>query len=109
MATVGVISSVSMIYFISTGIRPDANYIIVMALFEVIIIVSVFSNFGQTIYDESIKLNDVLYKCPWIYWNNKNRKMLIIMLISTKPLEVSCYKLVTLDHQILKKVSLNFS
>uniref|UniRef100_A0A6P7FCR8 Odorant receptor n=1 Tax=Diabrotica virgifera virgifera TaxID=50390 RepID=A0A6P7FCR8_DIAVI len=103
LGTSGLFVSVAVLYFISTDVRPDANYRMFFVLIEVIVIVSGLSIYGQTISDESAKLNNVFYKCPWIYWNNKNRRMLIIILLCTKEFHVSFYNLVNLNHQIITK------
>uniref|UniRef100_A0A6P7FCR5 Odorant receptor n=1 Tax=Diabrotica virgifera virgifera TaxID=50390 RepID=A0A6P7FCR5_DIAVI len=97
----GMIAGAGIIYFIAIDIRPDTNYRIFYALFEVVVMEVSFGSFGQNIYDESTKLEDVLYHSPWIYWNQKNKKALLLILLFRKGLVLSFFNLVDVNHEVL--------
>uniref|UniRef100_A0A6P7FF10 Uncharacterized protein LOC114328714 n=1 Tax=Diabrotica virgifera virgifera TaxID=50390 RepID=A0A6P7FF10_DIAVI len=101
----GVSAGVGIFYFVANDIRPDTNYRMFYALLEVVFMTIFYSIFGQNIYDESTKLEDVLYHCPWIYWNQQNKKALLITLLYRKGLIVSFFNLVAVNHTVLITVS----
>uniref|UniRef100_A0A6P7FIE6 Uncharacterized protein LOC114330530 n=1 Tax=Diabrotica virgifera virgifera TaxID=50390 RepID=A0A6P7FIE6_DIAVI len=99
-----ILCTAGIIFFVMTNIRPDTNWRLVYALLNEILIGMGLSVVGQSMYDESYKIKDMFYNCPWMYWNERNKKTLLIILPCTKPIQVSCFDLVILNHSVITKV-----
>uniref|UniRef100_A0A6P7FKG4 Uncharacterized protein LOC114328710 n=1 Tax=Diabrotica virgifera virgifera TaxID=50390 RepID=A0A6P7FKG4_DIAVI len=101
LSVTGIFAFATIFYFVATDVRPDTNYRLAYVIVEVAAIGLILSMFGQTLSDESTKFGDTLYHCPWIYWNQQNKKALLIILVAIRPLQISFFNLITVNHQIL--------
>ncbi|KAG5863966.1 hypothetical protein JTB14_015525 [Gonioctena quinquepunctata] len=64
--------------------------------------------FGQILIDVSNQFHDFLCHSPWIYWNERNRRSLLIILSNTaKPLKISCFGLTDLNYCFLLQVCIH--
>ncbi|XP_072387061.1 uncharacterized protein [Diabrotica undecimpunctata] len=58
----------------------------------------------QYVTDTTSKFTENIYKCPWIYWNTKNRKMLLIIMISSKKKwNVTCYDIFSINNKFISQ------
>nr|APC94326.1 odorant receptor 25 [Pyrrhalta aenescens] len=96
--------NVIVLYNLINRTHLGTSFKMYMILILSIILVVMATVCGQGIIDESLTLRDALYECPWMYWNLKNRKILLIIMTNVmEPWEISFYDLFALNHQTLTK------
>ncbi|XP_057660329.1 uncharacterized protein LOC130896336 [Diorhabda carinulata] len=98
----GVLTGVMCIYNLKNATHQGSSiklYLIIAV--ETIVMISLCVC-GQTVADESIHMRDVLYECPWVYWNTRNRKILLIIITNIeKPWTISLYNLFILNNEMV--------
>ncbi|KAG5873014.1 hypothetical protein JTB14_022771 [Gonioctena quinquepunctata] len=63
---------------------------------------------GQILIDGCEKFHDLLCHSSWIYWNERNRKCLLIILPNTaKSLKMSCFGLIDLNFYFILYVCIH--
>ncbi|CAH1108687.1 unnamed protein product [Psylliodes chrysocephalus] len=64
----------------------------------------VVNYYGQMISDACENFYSELTRCPWYYWDKRNRSILQMLLNASKtPFEISCYGLSELGFPLLLK------
>ncbi|XP_050507459.1 uncharacterized protein LOC126885071 [Diabrotica virgifera virgifera] len=59
---------------------------------------------GEDIEAASNKFNESMYNADWMYWNQSNKKMLLILLVSTtKPMALTISGVGTINLQFVKE------
>ncbi|XP_050514760.1 uncharacterized protein LOC126890002 [Diabrotica virgifera virgifera] len=58
----------------------------------------------ESLYDGSTVSRELLYTCPWVCWNNKNRKALLITLTALQPLRVRSFGGAVVNNEYFKEV-----
>ncbi|CAH1108942.1 unnamed protein product [Psylliodes chrysocephalus] len=94
----GGIAIIAALYFVMTEVDPKFNCSMYLIMTTTLLFYFTYCYYGQLLTDESVKFYEALCESPWIYWNKKNRQMLLMMLVCTRqPLEVTCYNIMSLN------------
>nr|UTN00945.1 odorant receptor [Semanotus bifasciatus] len=99
---VGSVVPVAACYFILYEISPRSNFRMVMILILFTLAIVSLCVVGQKFNDKDEKVFQLASKCPWHYWDNQNRRTLLIFLTAaTRPLIFSSYATVQINFQLL--------
>ncbi|EFA02951.1 odorant receptor 197 [Tribolium castaneum] len=83
---VGAVCSIAVLFFLLYVFSSSSHILKIRLAISVVsnvLIVYTFSAAGQAIADETSHVFDTLMTCPWNAWNNKNRKVLLIIMSNT--------------------------
>uniref|UniRef100_A0A6P7FD33 Odorant receptor 2a-like n=1 Tax=Diabrotica virgifera virgifera TaxID=50390 RepID=A0A6P7FD33_DIAVI len=107
----GISAFVAALYFVIANINPKFNIFMCVALLLCIVQTLIACFYGQLLSDESEKMYNVLWDCPWYSWDKSNKGCLIMMLMNCKqPFRITCYGLVVLNFKmLLSAIRLSYS
>ncbi|XP_018563443.1 uncharacterized protein LOC108905150 [Anoplophora glabripennis] len=89
-------------YFLIHQISPSSNFRMVLVLLIFATSVTGLCFIGQHFQDSFAQIFTVACNCPWIYWNEKNKKALLLLLInSVKPVEIASYTTIAVNLRLL--------
>ncbi|CAG9861862.1 unnamed protein product [Phyllotreta striolata] len=104
MIFVSTLTFVSAAFFIVSDVSKESNFRMYAVLFTWFLQVLTYCTTAQSLTDRSEDICINAYNCPWICWNVKNRKNLLVFLINNlKPLKVTIYITET-NHALLVKL-----
>ncbi|XP_072387043.1 uncharacterized protein [Diabrotica undecimpunctata] len=91
-------------YFLISDVHSENKLKVYVAVANAIFIVAILSITCQNITNETSKFTENLYKCPWIYWNTENRKILLIIMVGgKKEWEITCYNIFPINNKFISQ------
>ncbi|XP_049824068.1 uncharacterized protein LOC126265719 [Aethina tumida] len=105
LSTMGAVLAISILFYIFTGMTPDAYLRISFKLILCGSSILVFCFTGQILIDVTSEVFDAVQNCPWYLWNVKTRKTLLIFMDNVKkPETFQMSEEISLDYTLILKL-----